>query len=85
MPASHYDVTIHAPCSFTSHVCDLVDKSIPHDSNENSSSALDYIPTYQRDSPAMKDTKTIDFGTLDQPRELKIGLSLSIDERDRLV
>ena len=43
------------------------------------------IPTYQRDSPAMKDTKTIDFGTLDQPRELKIGLSLSIDEGDRLV
>ncbi|KAL6334514.1 hypothetical protein AAG906_018003 [Vitis piasezkii] len=85
LPASHDDVTVHAPCSFTSHVCDLFDKSIPHDSSENSSSTLDSIPTYQRDSPAMKDTETIDFGTPDQPRELKIGLSLSIDERDRLV
>ena len=85
LPASHYNVTIHAPCSFTSHVCDLVDKSIPHDSNEDSSSALDSIPTYQRVSLAIKDTKTIDFGTPDQPREPKIGLSLSIDERDRLV
>ncbi|RVW34460.1 Retrovirus-related Pol polyprotein from transposon 297 [Vitis vinifera] len=31
------------------------------------------------------DDETVDFGTDDQLRELKIGLSLSIDERDRLI
>ncbi|RVW68738.1 hypothetical protein CK203_062995 [Vitis vinifera] len=83
----HVDISdgVDLPDDYQDEIAMIIDKSIPHDSNENSSSALDYIPTYQRDSPAMKDTKTIDFGTLDQPRELKIGLSLSIDERDRLV
>ena len=30
-------------------------------------------------------TKLIDFGTPDQPREIKIGSSLSLDERSRLI
>ncbi|RVW21434.1 hypothetical protein CK203_108817 [Vitis vinifera] len=31
------------------------------------------------------DTEVVDFGTADQPRELRIGLDLSIDERDSLI
>ena len=38
-----------------------------------------------RVSPTTRDVETIDFGTNDQPRELKIGLPLSTDERDRLI
>ena len=30
------------------------------------------------------DVKIVDFGTTDQPRELRIGLDLSTDERDGL-
>ena len=30
-------------------------------------------------------TKLVDFGTLDQPKELKIGTSLSPDEKSKLV
>ena len=33
----------------------------------------------------MGDTETVDFGTVDQARELKIILDLSIDERDSLI
>ncbi|RVW62092.1 hypothetical protein CK203_058929 [Vitis vinifera] len=32
-----------------------------------------------------RDVETVDFGTEDQPRELKIGSPLSTDERDRLI
>ena len=38
-----------------------------------------------RVSPATGDVETVDFGTEDQPRELKIGSPLSTDERDRLI
>ena len=30
-------------------------------------------------------TESVDFGTSDQPRELKIGSSLSLNERSRLI
>ncbi|RVW22323.1 Transposon Tf2-12 polyprotein [Vitis vinifera] len=40
-------------------------------------------PVDQRVSPAIGDTEIVDFGTTDQPRELRIGSDLSIDERDR--
>ena len=39
----------------------------------------------ERVSPATGDVETVDFGTEDQPRELKIGSLLSTDERDRLI
>ena len=39
----------------------------------------------QRVSPAIGDMETIDFGTADQPRELRIRLDLSTDERDNLI
>ena len=39
----------------------------------------------ERVSPATEDVETIDFGIEDQPRKLKIGPPLSIDERDILI
>ncbi|RVW29325.1 Gypsy retrotransposon integrase-like protein 1 [Vitis vinifera] len=49
--------------------------------------SLDYDsdPIDVRVSPATGNVETVDFGTEDQPRELKIGSPLSIDERDRLI
>ncbi|RVW12006.1 hypothetical protein CK203_087243 [Vitis vinifera] len=38
----------------------------------------------QRVSPATGDAEVVDFGIVDQPRELRIGLDLSTDERDGL-
>ena len=38
-----------------------------------------------RVSLATGDVETVDFGTDDQPRELKIGSPLFTDERDRLI
>ena len=48
-------------------------------------SASDSDPIDQRVSPTTEDTEVVDFGTADQPRELRIGLDLSIDERDSLI
>ena len=42
-------------------------------------------PIDQRVSPAIEDTKVVDFDTADQPRELRIGSDLSTDERDSLI
>ncbi|RVW99134.1 hypothetical protein CK203_018961 [Vitis vinifera] len=51
-------------------------------------SIFEYSPVScdnERVSPAAGDVETVDFGTEDQPRELKIGSPLSTDERDRLI
>ncbi|RVW73073.1 Retrovirus-related Pol polyprotein from transposon 17.6 [Vitis vinifera] len=48
-------------------------------------SASDSDPVDQRVSPAVGDTEIVDFGTADQPRELRIGSDLSTDERDSLI
>ncbi|KAL6342892.1 hypothetical protein AAG906_016911 [Vitis piasezkii] len=42
-------------------------------------------PIDERVSPAIGDVETIDFGTEDQPRELKISSFLFTDERNRLI
>ena len=42
-------------------------------------------PIDQRVSPATRDAEIVDFGTTDQPRELRIGLDLFIDEKNGLV
>ncbi|RVW60356.1 Transposon Ty3-I Gag-Pol polyprotein [Vitis vinifera] len=42
----------------------------------------DSDPVDQRVSPAVGDTEIVDFGTADQPRELRIGSDLSTDERE---
>ena len=39
----------------------------------------------ERVSPPFDDLDTVDLGTADQPRELRIGTTLSTDERDSLL
>ncbi|KAL6314497.1 hypothetical protein AAG906_025982 [Vitis piasezkii] len=74
---------VDLPLSFD--IFDIDDEIAQHDSNDDSSSASNSGPIDQRVSPATWDTKMVDFGIADQPRELRIGLDLSIDERDSLV
>ncbi|KAL6348642.1 hypothetical protein AAG906_016171 [Vitis piasezkii] len=79
------DFSLYALSLPTSHVYDVDDESMQHDSNEDSSVASDSSPTYERVSPTIGDAEIVDFGTSNQPRELRIGLDLSIDERASLI
>ena len=36
-------------------------------------------------SPPFDDLETVDLGTANQPREMRIGTTLSVDERDSLL
>ncbi|WJZ99941.1 hypothetical protein VitviT2T_018346 [Vitis vinifera] len=78
-------IDLSAPSSPTSHIFDIDDEIAQYDSDDDSSSATDSDPVDQRVSPAVGDTEIVDFGTADQPRELRIGSDLSIDERDSLI
>ncbi|RVX04669.1 Retrovirus-related Pol polyprotein from transposon 17.6 [Vitis vinifera] len=66
-------------------IFDIDDEIAQHDSDDDSSPASDSDPVDQRVSPAVGDTEIVDFGTADQPRELRIGSDLSTDERDSLI
>ncbi|RVW26198.1 Retrovirus-related Pol polyprotein from transposon 17.6 [Vitis vinifera] len=79
------DIDLSAPSSPTSQIFDIDDEVAQHDSDDDSSSVSDSDPVDQRVSPAVGDTKIVDFGTTDQPRELRIGSDLSTDERDSLI
>ncbi|RVW88670.1 Retrovirus-related Pol polyprotein from transposon 297 [Vitis vinifera] len=84
LPVSHV-IDLSAPSSPTSQIFDIDDEIAQHDSDDDSSSASDSDPVDQRVSPAVGDTEIVDFGTADQPRELRIGSDLSTDERDSLI
>ena len=60
------------------------DESIQHDLDETTSN---YNPSHknQRISPDLRDVEIVDLSTINQPRELRIELDLSIDENDRLL
>ncbi|RVW25754.1 Transposon Ty3-I Gag-Pol polyprotein [Vitis vinifera] len=75
------DIDLSAPSSPTSQIFDIDDEIAQHDSDDDSSSVSDSDPVDQRVSPAVGDTEIVDFGTTDQPRELRIGSDLSTDER----
>ncbi|RVW61666.1 Transposon Ty3-G Gag-Pol polyprotein [Vitis vinifera] len=72
--ASFMDLSIfeYSPVS-----CDSISTSAPH-------SPITQIFDID-DEIAQPGIETVDFGTEDQPRELKIGSPLSTDERDRLI
>ena len=78
------DVSLLAPYSPTSQIFDINDEIAPPDSNRDSFNH-DSNPIDERVSPATRDIETVDFGTDDQPKELKIGLTLFTDENDRLI
>ena len=78
------DITLPTPHSPTSQIFDIDDEIIQHGLDEDSSSASDLSPSDQRVSPTTGDVEIIDFGIVDQLRELRIGLDLSTNKRDSL-
>ncbi|KAL6322368.1 hypothetical protein AAG906_007921 [Vitis piasezkii] len=66
-------------------ILDIDDDIARHDSDDDSSSASDLDAIDQRVSPATEHTKVVDFGTANQPCELKIGSDLFTDESDCLI
>ena len=84
MPAFCDSTSISAPHSPTSQTFDIDDEVARPDPDRNSSDH-DSDLVDERVSPATRDVETIDFGTEDQRRKLKIGSPLSTDERDRLI
>ena len=67
----------------TSQILDI-DDEIAQPDLDRESFDHDFDPINERVSPTIEDVETVDFGTDDQPRELKIGLPLSKDERIEL-
>ncbi|KAL6336202.1 hypothetical protein AAG906_011084 [Vitis piasezkii] len=76
----------------------IIDGAVPHDEYIDemlamSMSQIDGVVQLELDSPfdifervstTIRDAEIVDFGTTDQPRELRIGLDLSTNERDGL-
>ena len=79
------DIALLVPSSPTSQIFDIDDDIAQHDSDDDSSPDSDSDPVDQRVSPTVGDIEIVDFGTADQPRELRIGSDLSTDERDNLI
>ncbi|RVX11289.1 Gypsy retrotransposon integrase-like protein 1 [Vitis vinifera] len=77
-------ISTSAPHSPITQIFDI-DDEIAQPSSDRDSFDHHSGPIDERVSPATGDVETIDFGTEDQPRELKIGSPLSTDERDRLI
>ncbi|RVW53046.1 hypothetical protein CK203_072619 [Vitis vinifera] len=73
---------------FVSHhddIFDIDDEIAQYDSDDDLSYASDSDPIDQKVSPTIEDTEVVDFGTVDQPRELRIRSDLSTNERDNLI
>ncbi|RVW64505.1 hypothetical protein CK203_040343 [Vitis vinifera] len=71
--------------AYDNDVYESVNSPVVHDSDEDSSFTSDSSLSDQEVSPTIGDSKIVDFGIADQPRELRIELDLSIDESDSLV
>ncbi|KAL6344125.1 hypothetical protein AAG906_029793 [Vitis piasezkii] len=71
LPASR-DIALLVPSSPTSQIFDIDDDIAQHDSDDDSSPGSDSDPIDQRVSPVVGDTEIVDFGTTDQPKELRI-------------
>ena len=79
------DIILFAPYSPKSQIFYIDGEIVQHDSDEDSSFTSDSSLSDQEVSPTIRDSKIVDFGIADQPRELRIELDLSIDESDSLV
>ena len=78
------DIAHCSPSPPTSHVFDIDDESLQDDLDESYQSDSDHNLTEERVSPTFDDLETIDLGTADEPRELRIGLALFAAKRDSL-
>ena len=79
------DITLSVPSSSTKQIFDIDDEIAQYDSDDDLSYASDSDPIDQKVSPTIEDTEVVDFGTVDQPRELRIRSDLSTNERDNLI
>ena len=73
-----------APPAPTTHVCDVDDVG-DTDDPLGGQSECDSDTEDRKVTPISSSTELIDFGAPDQPREIRIGFSLSPDERSRLI
>ena len=79
------DIDACAPHSPTSQIHDIDDEPLQPDFDDSYQSDSDHSFTDERVSPPFDDLETVDLGTTDQPRELRIVTTLSADERDSLL
>ena len=79
------DIDACAPNSPTSQIHDIDDETLQPDFDDSYRSDSDHSFTDERLSPPFDDLETVDLGTADQPREMRIGTTLSADERDSLL
>ena len=79
------DIDACAPHSPTSHIHDIDDEPLQHDFDDSYQSYSNHSFIDEKVSPPFDDLETIDRGTSDQPRELRIGTTLSTDERGSLI
>ena len=80
-----YDIDACAPHSPTSQIHDIDDGPLQPDFDDSYLSDSDHSFTDERVSPPFDVLETVDLGTADQPREMRIGTTLSVDERDSLL
>ena len=73
-----------APPAPIAHVCDVDDVGDTDDPLGGNSGSNSDIED-RKVTPVSSSTELIDFGVPDQPREIRIGSSLSHDERSRLI
>ena len=80
-----YDIDACAPHSPTSQIHDIDDEPLQPDFDDSYRSDSDHSFTDERFSPPFDDLETVDLGTTDQPREMRIVTTLSANERDSLL
>ena len=73
-----------APPALTTHIYDVDDVG-DTDDPLGGHSECDFDTEDRKVTPISSSTELIDFGAPDQPREIRIGSSLSPDERSRLI
>ena len=79
------DIDACAPHSPTSSIHDIDDEPLQPDFDDSYWSDSDHSFADERVSPPFDDLETVDLGTTDQPREMRIGTTLFADERDSLL
>ena len=79
------DIDACAPHSPTSQIHGFDDEPLQPDFYDSYRSDSEHSFTDERVSPPFDDLETVDLGTADQPREMRIGTTLSTDERDSLL
>ena len=72
------------PPTLTAHIYDIDDVG-DIDDPLSDQSMCDSNTEDRKVTPIIGSTELIDFGTPDQPREIRIGSSLSPNERSRLI